>query len=254
MSNSNIDASTIDDAFYRYKMLKMITKSRAKESIKTNIVNMVDIGKADFLYYKYFGCDLGAQSKFDAKTGISLINEFFKKYVQCYGCGNSGTEIITTKSLMIQLKCTVCGFVSHVDMKLTTFTVKNPSETKKGLKDKKAMRRAEKERLKEDVHAKASSTKKNANISDEECLSPTHSQVDEKEEVDDEDDVQKQTDTSLEAGCKCIQKQLSTFFNGVQKGFCKGGCEQELLAAVAQNEGSQLLVLRAMEELYGKQA
>jgi translation initiation factor 5 len=34
-------------------------------------------------------------------------------------------------------------------MKLTTFTVKNPSETKKGLKDKKAMRRAEKERLKE---------------------------------------------------------------------------------------------------------
>jgi translation initiation factor 5 len=143
-------------------MLKMITKSRAKESIKTNIVNMVDIGKADFLYYKYFGCDLGAQSKFDAKTGISLINgshdtaklaglleNFIKKYVQCYGCGNSGFEIITTKSLMIQLKCTVCGFVSHVDMKLTTFSVKNPSETKKGLKDKKAMRRAEKERLKE---------------------------------------------------------------------------------------------------------
>jgi translation initiation factor 5 len=35
---------------------------------------MVNIGKADFLYYKYFGCELGAQSKFDAKTGISLIN------------------------------------------------------------------------------------------------------------------------------------------------------------------------------------
>jgi hypothetical protein len=38
-------------------------------------------------------------------------------------------------------------------MKLTTFTVKNPSETKKGLKDKKAMRRAEKERLKEGKNA-----------------------------------------------------------------------------------------------------
>ncbi|KAL3568159.1 hypothetical protein D5086_030810 [Populus alba] len=73
-------------------MPKMITRSRAEESIKTNIV---------------------------------------KKYVQCYGYGNSGTEIITTKSLTIQLKCVVCGFVSHVDMKLTTFTVKNPSETKK---------------------------------------------------------------------------------------------------------------------------
>ena len=162
----NIDASNIDDAFYRYKMPKMITRSRAEESIKTNIVNMVNIGKADFLYYKYFGCELGAQSKFDAKTGISLINgshdtaklaglleNFIKKYVQCYGYGNSGTEIITNKSLMIQLKCTVCGFVSHVDMKLTTFSVKNPSETKKGLKDKKAMRRAEKERLKEGKNA-----------------------------------------------------------------------------------------------------
>ena len=30
-------------------------------------------------------------------------------------------------------------------MKLTIFTLKNPSETKKRLKDKKAMRRAEKE-------------------------------------------------------------------------------------------------------------
>lgn len=52
---------------------------------------------------------------------------------------------------MIQLKCVACGFVSDVDMrdKLTTFIIKNPPETKKGSKDKKAMRRAEKERLKE---------------------------------------------------------------------------------------------------------
>jgi translation initiation factor 5 len=197
---------------------------------------------------KYFGCELGAQSKFDEKTGTSLVNgshetaklaglleNFIKKYVQCYGCGNPETEIIITKSQMLQLKCAACGFVSDVDMrdKLTTFILKNPPESKKGAKDKKALRRAEKERLKEgeaadeelkklkkegkkkgsslkDGPAKASSTKKKANSSDEERMSPTHSQVDEKEEVvDDDDDVQWQTDTSLEAARQRIQEQLS---------------------------------------------
>ncbi|KAF9684034.1 hypothetical protein SADUNF_Sadunf04G0075700 [Salix dunnii] len=252
MALQNIGAANSDDAFYRYKMPKMITKIEGRgNGIKTNIVNMVDIAKAlarpASYTTKYFGCELGAQSKFDEKTGTSHVNgshdtaklaglleNFIKKYVQCYGCGNPETEIIITKSQMIQLKCAACGFVSDVDMrdKLTTFVVKNPPETKKGSKDKKAMRRAEKERLKEgeaadeelkklkkdgkkkgsstkDGHAKASSTKKKANSSDEEHGSPTNSQVDEKEEDDDEDDVQWLTDTSLEAARQRIQEQLS---------------------------------------------
>ncbi|CAK7335237.1 unnamed protein product [Dovyalis caffra] len=253
MALQNIGAANSDDAFYRYKMPKMVTKIEGRgNGIKTNIVNMVDIAKAlarpASYTTKYFGCELGAQSKFDEKTGISLVNgshetaklaglleNFIKKYVQCYGCRNPETEIIITKSQMIQLKCAACGFVSDVDMrdKLTTFIVKNPPEAKKGSKDKKAMRRAEKERLKEgeaadeelkklkkegkkkgsstkDGHAKTSSTKKKVNSSDEERMSPTHSQVDEKEEVDDEDgDVQWQTDTSLEAARQRIQEQLS---------------------------------------------
>jgi hypothetical protein len=52
------------------------------------------------------------------------------------------------KTQMISLKCAACGFVSYIDMrdKLTTFILKNPPEQNKGGKDKKAMRRAEKER------------------------------------------------------------------------------------------------------------
>ncbi|KAJ6707447.1 EUKARYOTIC TRANSLATION INITIATION FACTOR 5-1-RELATED [Salix viminalis] len=256
MALQNIGASNSDDAFYRYKMPKMVTKVEGRgNGIKTNIVNMVEIAKAlarpASYTTKYFGCELGAQSKFDEKNGTSLVNgshetvklaglleNFIKKYVQCYGCGNPETEIIITKSQMLQLKCAACGFVSDVDMrdKLTTFILKNPPESKKGSKDKKALRRAEKERLKEgeaadeelkklkkdgkkkgssakDVPAKASSTRKKANSSDEERISPTHSQVDEKEEVvvavDDDDDVQWQTDTSLEAARQRVQEQLS---------------------------------------------
>ena len=39
---------------------------------------MVDVAKAlarpASYTTKYFGCDLGAQSKFDEKTGVSLVN------------------------------------------------------------------------------------------------------------------------------------------------------------------------------------
>ncbi|XP_030952512.1 eukaryotic translation initiation factor 5-like [Quercus lobata] len=255
MALQNIGAGNSDDAFYRYKMPKMITKIEGRgNGIKTNVVNMVDIAKAlarpASYTTKYFGCELGAQSKFDEKTGTSLVNgahdtpklaglleNFIKKYVQCYGCGNPETEILITKTQMLQLKCAACGFVSDVDMrdKLTTFILKNPPEQKKGSKDKKAMRRAEKERLKEgeaadeemkkikkeskkkgttsskDGTTKASSSKKKASGSDEDRTSPTHSQVDEKEEADEDedDDIQWQTDTSLEAAKQRIQEQLS---------------------------------------------
>ncbi|CAA6673130.1 unnamed protein product [Spirodela intermedia] len=256
MALQNIGASNRDDAFYRYKMPRM-----------TNVVNMVDIAKAlarpAAYTTKYFGCELGAQSKFDEKTGVSLVNgahdtpklaqlleNFIKKYVQCYGCGNPETEIIITKNQTITLKCAACGFVSDVDMrdKLTTFILKNPPEQKKGTgKDKKAMRRAEKERLKEgeaadeeqkklkkevmkkktpsssskDVAAPkaaaaAAASKKKTSISggggSDEDRSPTGSQADDNElahEEDEDDDIQWQTDTSREAAQKRIQEQLS---------------------------------------------
>nr|GFD27141.1 eukaryotic translation initiation factor 5-like [Tanacetum cinerariifolium] len=113
----------------------MITKIEGRgNGIKTNIVNMVDVAKAlarpASYTTKYFGCELGAQSKFDEKTGVSLVNgshdtaklaglleNFIKKYVQCYGCGNPETEVLITKTQMVQLKCAACGFVSDVDMR-----------------------------------------------------------------------------------------------------------------------------------------
>ncbi|CAO2827398.1 unnamed protein product [Amaranthus hypochondriacus] len=256
MALQNIGAGNRDDAFYRYKMPKMITKIEGRgNGIKTNIVNMVDIAKAlarpAAYTTKYFGCELGAQSKFDEKTGTSVVNGahdtsklaglleiFIKKYVQCYGCGNPETEILITKTQMIQLKCAACGFVSDVDMrdKITTFILKNPPEVKKSSKDKKAMRRAEKERLKEGEAADeeqkkltkkdaskqkkpskegASKSIKKKNHGSDEEHSPTGSQAGDNEPVqvieeeDDEDDVQWQTDTSMEAAQKRIKEQLS---------------------------------------------
>ncbi|XP_057490587.1 probable eukaryotic translation initiation factor 5-1 [Actinidia eriantha] len=269
MALQNIGAGNKDDAFYRYKMPKMITKIEGRgNGIKTNVVNMIDIAKAlarpASYTTKYFGCELGAQSKFDEKTGTSHVNgahdtaklaglleNFIKKYVQCYGCGNPETEIVITKTQMIILKCAACGFLSDVDMrdKLTTFIIKNPPEQKKGSKDKKAMRRAEKERLKEgemadeeqtklkkeatkkeatkkkgssagskDAVSKAS-TKNKHNASDGDH-SPAGSQTDDNEvaatvDTDEDDDIQWQTDTSAEAARQRIQEQLSSVTAGM---------------------------------------
>jgi len=249
MALQNIGAGNRDDAFYRYKMPKLITKIEGRgNGIKTNVVNMVDVAKALARHpaytTKYFGCELGAQSKFDEKTGTSIVNgahdttklaalleNFIKKYVQCYGCGNPETEVVITKTQLITLKCAACGYLSDVDMrdKLTTFILKNPPEQKKGGKKDRALRRAEKERLKEGEAAdeqmkklkrealkksKAGSEDKGAKKkqgSDEEEVSPSASQADEEETAgDEEDDVQWATDTSAEAAQRRIMEQLTT--------------------------------------------
>jgi len=243
MALLNIGEGNKDDAFYRYKMPKLITKIEGRgNGIKTNLVNMVDVAKAlarpPSYTTKYFGCELGAQSKFDEKTGIALVNGahdnsklvalleiFIKKYVQCYGCGNPETEILISKTQMISLKCAACGHISDVDMrdKLTTFILKNPPEQKKGGKDKKAMRRAEKERLKageaideENKKVKKESKKKGHEVvskvskkktGSDEDRSPPGSHVDENE---DDDEVQWETNTSLEAAQQRIREQLTS--------------------------------------------
>ncbi|KAL1827901.1 hypothetical protein ACET3Z_006313 [Daucus carota] len=47
MALQNIGAGNKDDAFYMYKMPRMITKIEGRgNGIKTNVVNMVDIAKA----------------------------------------------------------------------------------------------------------------------------------------------------------------------------------------------------------------
>lgn len=246
MALQNIGASNRNDAFYRYKMPKMVTKTEGKgNGIKTNIINNVEIAKAlarpPSYTTKYFGCELGAQSKFDEKTGTSLVNgahntsklaglleNFIKKFVQCYGCGNPETEIIITKTQMVNLKCAACGFISEVDMrdKLTNFILKNPPEQKKVSKDKKAMRKAEKERLKEgelaDEEQRKLKAKKKAlsngkdsktskNHSSDEDISPKHDEnaLEVDEDEDDDDGVEWQTDTSREAAEKRMMEQLS---------------------------------------------
>lgn len=177
---------------------------------------------------KFFGCELGAQTKFDKKTGTSIVNgahdqqklaevleSFIKKYVQCYSCGNPET-VVKVKKDNIFLKCKACGFVSQVDpgLKLNTFIIKNPPENKLSKAEKK-VKKAEKERLKgledskEDKKKKKKSSKKDKDSESQADEKASDELSIEEEEEEEEDDVVWMTDTSTEAMQQRAAEQLS---------------------------------------------
>ena len=296
----NIGGENAGDAFYRYKMPKLVARVRTINTgalifqsnwhilnfqhclqiegrgngIKTNIVNNVDIAKAlerppectvcffafslnkppfsrrrrltqlftaDVL--KFFGFELGAQTKFDKKSGTCIVNGaheaarlselleiFIKKFVQCYSCGNPET-VVKIKRENILLKCKACGFVSEVDprLRLNGFIIKNPPEDTMSKAEKK-VKKAEKERMKglegsgvdvgDEKKEKKEKKKKKSNSSsskkkdgDDEEENETNGggggDEDEDEEEEEEDDVVWMTDTSESAMKKRAAEQLS---------------------------------------------
>lgn len=163
------------DAFYRYKMPKLLSKIEGKgNGIKTVIPNMEDIARSlsrpPSYPTKFFGCELGAQVQMDDKTSRYIVNgaheaarlaelldSFIKKFVLCPDCGNPETDMSVDKKENIWLDCKACGSHRMVDMhhKLVTFILKNPpnpipnsspGKTKKS-KEERRREKAEKSKL-----------------------------------------------------------------------------------------------------------
>lgn len=139
----------VSDAFYRYKMPRLLAKVEGKgNGIKTVLVNITDIAKAlgrpPTYPTKFFGCELGAQTQFDVKHDRFIVNGaheagklqemldiFIKKFVLCPGCDNPETVLtVYAKKQTISQSCKACGYNGQLDMrhKLTTFILKNPPE------------------------------------------------------------------------------------------------------------------------------
>jgi len=143
------------DLSYRYKMPRLVTKVEGRgNGIKTRLVNVADVGKAlhrDPAYItKYFGCELGAQAKINAKileyivngahdtsTFDSLLDSFIEKYVLCPKCKLPETDL-TVKRGSIFATCNACGDSSQLDAKhrVDTYIIKNPPKEKDRVKVK----------------------------------------------------------------------------------------------------------------------
>ncbi|TDH66886.1 hypothetical protein CCR75_004145 [Bremia lactucae] len=105
MSLMNIAGTqSVEDPEYRYKMPRLLAKIEGRgNGIKTLVVNCADIAtslhRSTAEVCKFFGCELGAQSKYDDKTDRAIVNGAFEaglmqqhltKYIEgfvlCPGC------------------------------------------------------------------------------------------------------------------------------------------------------------------------
>merc|ERR1719409_2341691 len=90
--------------------------------IKTNVANCVEvsraIGRHPAYTCKYFGCELGAQSKFDHDSGYAVVNgahdadalqvvfkKFIRDFVTCSSCKSIQTKLSIDKKQKVQMKC-----------------------------------------------------------------------------------------------------------------------------------------------------
>ncbi|KAE9413275.1 hypothetical protein Angca_007839 [Angiostrongylus cantonensis] len=135
----------VTDPFYRYKMPKLLAKVEGKgNGIKTVVANMSDIAKSlerpPMYPTKYFGCELGAQTNYDARNERYIVNGehdaaklqdildgFIRKFVLCPACENPETALSVRRN-QIHSKCKACGHAFIIDSrhKLSTYILKNP--------------------------------------------------------------------------------------------------------------------------------
>mmetsp|Transcript_34712 Transcript_34712/g.136851 ORF Transcript_34712/g.136851 Transcript_34712/m.136851 type:complete len:398 (-) Transcript_34712:2242-3435(-) len=141
-----------DDEFFRYKMPPLQAKVEGRgNGIKTRIVNCAQVAKAlkrpPGYVCKFFGCELGAQTKINEETGEYIVNgahtvetlsgvlqKFIQMFVLCRSCGLPETDLkVNVKSHSIKAKCTACGHVEVVDLthKLCSYIFSNPPPKKR---------------------------------------------------------------------------------------------------------------------------
>jgi translation initiation factor 5 len=138
--------SDVKDEHYRYKMEKMILKIEGRgNGIKTVVPNMANVAehlKVPPTYpTKYFGLELGAQSKWDTTNDRAIINgkfeypefekllnDFIKKFVCCYRCHLPECSMSIDKHENVKLECKACGHISTIppQEKMLTFIIKYP--------------------------------------------------------------------------------------------------------------------------------
>jgi len=155
MSNINIGRDNSDLSF-RYKMPRLVTKVEGRgNGIKTVLVNVVDVAKALHVlpHYptKYFGIELGAQSKFDKARDCGVVNgshnagdlaklldKFIATFVLCPTCKLPEIKMDVQKS-KIKIDCAACGHNSILKTphKLAIFILKNPPDLLIGKTGKK---------------------------------------------------------------------------------------------------------------------
>jgi len=171
-------SSPVDDPEYRYKMPTVFGKQEGRgNGSKTVIANITDVGNSLHRdpgeVNKFFGCELGAQTSYNAETDKAIVNghhtdkalqdlmhKYIEGFVLCPQCRLPETEY-KIKSGIVWHKCAACGNKDMVDMthKLCTYIL---------AQDKKAKADAKKAGKKKDKDKDKKKVKKDGDSSDDE--------------------------------------------------------------------------------------
>lgn len=155
----------VDDPEYRYKMPAVYGKIEGSgNGIKTLIPNISDVAlalhRSPGEINKFFGTELGAQSRYSPETDRAIVNgahtdavlqelihKYIEKFVLCPNCGLPETDY-KIKNDAIYHKCAACGAKEMVDMshRLTNYIL---AEEKKAKKDKGKTNKDEKKAKKD---------------------------------------------------------------------------------------------------------
>lgn len=190
MSLVNIGGSNnAHDRSYRYKRPRVATKIEGRgNGIKTVITNMSDLARSLNTHptypTKYFGCELGAQSKYDEKTGFATVNGafdapdldkmlegFISGFILCPKCALPETTLKVGRNEVITADCKACGYNGPIPgqlHKVVTYIARNPP----GSGNKKLKASMSKKDLKKEKKAAAFAAA-NAAANDEEGATTT---------------------------------------------------------------------------------
>lgn len=152
----------VDDPEYRYKMPLVYGKIEGRgNGIKTVIPNISEVAlslhRSPPEVNKFFGCELGAQTTYNADTDRAVVNgahtdavlqQMIRRYIEgfvlCPNCKYPETDY-KIKNEIIFHKCAACGAKEMVDMshKLCTFIL---AQDKKNKKEQKAKDKKKKDK------------------------------------------------------------------------------------------------------------
>jgi translation initiation factor 5 len=155
-------ASPVDDPEYRYKMPAVFGKIEGSgNGIKTVIPNITEVAlslhRQPGEVNKFFGTELGAQTRYSAETDRAVVNgahmdavlqdlmhRYIERFVLCPNCNLPETDY-KIKNDAIWHKCAACGAKEMVDMshKLCNYIL---AEDKKAKKDSKKSKKGDKVR------------------------------------------------------------------------------------------------------------
>ena len=162
----NIAGTTpVDDPEYRYKMPAVFGKIEGSgNGIKTVIPNITDVAlslhRQPGEVNKFFGTELGAQSRYNADTDKAIVNGahtdavlqdlmhlYIEKFVLCPNCGLPESEY-KIKSDAIFHRCKACGAKEMVDMshKLCNYILAEDKKAKKAGKSDGKKKKDKKEK------------------------------------------------------------------------------------------------------------